>query len=91
MAQVFPVLCSSQWSLLLQFLSAYYLSLLVLVLMEHTGYCGVHILRARVPLEHTKIYLGARDSHDLGCNHRQCCNFIHYSHEKGGLWTCGTL
>jgi hypothetical protein len=67
------------------------LSLLVVLLMEYTGYCGVHILRACVPLEHTKIYLKARDSHDLGRNRPHYCNSIPCPHERGNLWRCGIL
>jgi len=91
MAQVFLALCSSQWTLLLQLLGAYHVSLLIVFLMECTGYWGLHILRACVPVEHTKIYLNARDSVDLGRDRPQYCNSIHCPHERGDLWKCGIL
>ena len=65
--------------------------ILVIFLMKLTGYCAVHILRACVPLEHTKIYLDARDSHDLGRNRPHYCNSIHCPYERRDLWRCGIL
>ena len=75
----------------MQVLGAYYLSLLIVFLMGRIGYRGVHILRACVRLEHTKIYLEAGNSHDLGHNRPHYCNSIPCPQERGDLWRCGIL